>query len=816
MSCADLHVHSEYSKHPSEWFLQRLGAQESYTQLSEVYSIAKNLGMRFVTLTDHNTIEGAKRLAALYPEEAFISVEATTYFPENGCKVHVLIYDITEEQFAEIDVLRANIYDLREYIKKNDLAYSVAHATYSINGKLTYEILERLIVLFDVFESINGARNPHYNSLWTEALTALTQQDIERLQARYGIEPISNTPWKKGFTGGSDDHAGLFIGKTVTLSEAETKHDFIRSIKEKRTVAAGRGNDFKSFAFTIYKIAYDFSRHKTSSKGHDFLTILNRLLFEKQKGSFKSWLAMHRMKRKKNDTDKIIARFFSDLVVEIGSEPTIGTEEKIDRIYKSISQLLDDFFTMVMTSCFQNFKAGETGKMVKNLCAALPTVFLAAPFFSSLKHLHSDRELIHRLEDNYIEKKSPRKKRILWFTDTVNDVNGVAVSLKKFVAVAKKEKRHVRLAVAETQVEADDFIADRIVNFPVVYSYKPDFYDNYAMTFPSLLRSLEMIYAENPDEIIISTPGPVGIVGLIAGRILGIPVSGIYHTDFTTQAELILHDSTLTALAENYNRFFYSLMDEIKVPTEQYIELLAERGYEAEKMSVFKRGIDLTLFRPTTHRRDEIIRTYAIQDGFTLLWAGRVSRDKNIDFLAEVYKEIIKHKSDVNLILAGIGPALEELKTMFKEYPRVIFTGRIDRQELPYFYSLADAFIFPSTVDTFGMVILEAQACGLPAVVTDVGGPQEIVDDKKTGFVLPAFDLEAWVHTVMHLMKIKECEPALYERVRLCARSMVEKKYTWEKALEAIVGKKRSATVVKPRFNMSVKKHAINANKLAQ
>lgn len=816
MSCADLHVHSEYSKHPSEWFLQRLGAQESYTQLSDVYSIAKNMGMRFFTLTDHNTIEGAKRLAELYPEEAFISVEATTYFPENGCKIHVLIYDITEEQFAEIDVLRSNIYDLREYIKKNDLAYSVAHATYSINGKLTYDVLERLILLFDVFESINGARNPYYNSVWTAALKALTPQDINRLQAQYGIEPISNDPWKKGFTGGSDDHAGLFIGKTVTLSEAETKHAFIRSIKEKRTVAAGRSNDFKSFAFTIYKIAYDFSRQKTSNKGKDLLTMLNRLLFEKQKGNFKSWLAMYRMKRKKNDTDKIIARFFSDLVVEIGSEPTIGTEEKIDRIYKSISRLLDDFFTMVMTSCFQNFKDGETGKMIKNLCAALPTVFLAAPFFSSLKHLHSDRELIHRLEDHYLDKKNPRQKRIIWFTDTVNDVNGVAVSLKKFITVAKKEGRHVCLAVSETQVEADESIAERVINFPVVYTYTPEFYDNYAMTFPSLLRSLEMIYAENPDEIIISTPGPVGIVGLIAGRILGIPVRGIYHTDFTTQAELILQDSTLTALAENYTRFFYSFMDEIKVPTQQYIELLSERGYDAKKMSIFKRGIDVALFRPTAHRRAEIMRTYALQDGFTLLWVGRVSRDKNIDFMAEVYKKILTQKPDVNLIIAGIGPALGELKTIFKDYPRVIFTGRIDRQELPHFYSLADAFIFPSTVDTFGMVILEAQACGLPAIVTDVGGPQEIVDDKKTGFVLPAFDLDAWVQTIAHLIKIKESEPALYERVRLRARSMVEKKYTWEKALEAIIGERRRIQVVQPRFNISVRKWSAISKSVAQ
>jgi glycosyltransferase involved in cell wall biosynthesis len=399
-----------------------------------------------------------------------------------------------------------------------------------------------------------------------------------------------------------------------------------------------------------------------------------------------------------------------------------------------------------------------------------------------------------------LARQKSREKRILWFTDTVNDVNGVAVTLKKLTATAKENDRHVKLVVAVDKLVADDYIQDRVINLPVVYSYKPEFYQNYMMMFPSLLKSLETIYYEHPDEIIISTPGPVGIMGLIAARLLDVPVRGIYHTDFTVQAELILNDSTLTALAENYTRLFYSCMDEIKVPTRQYIDMLSERGYSAEKMSIFKRGIDINLFQYSQKRFEAIRHKYALRDGFTLLWAGRVSRDKNIAFLADVYKTIADERSDVNLIVAGIGPALSELKTMLKGYPRVVFTGKIERSELPNFYSLADAFVFPSTVDTFGMVILEAQACGLPALVTDIGGPQEIVQNKKTGFVLPAYDKEAWVGSIRHLIKIKESEPSLYERVRSRARMMVEKEYTWEKALEAIIGEKRRSRKVKVKY----------------
>ncbi len=105
----DLHVHSEYSRHPSEWFLKRIGAQESYTPVETVYQRCKAQGMTYVTLTDHNTIEGAMRLHAAHPEDSFVSVETTAYFPENGCKIHIAIYDITPAQFDRIEQIRTNI-----------------------------------------------------------------------------------------------------------------------------------------------------------------------------------------------------------------------------------------------------------------------------------------------------------------------------------------------------------------------------------------------------------------------------------------------------------------------------------------------------------------------------------------------------------------------------------------------------------------------------------------------------------------------------------------------------------------------------------
>jgi hypothetical protein len=146
---ADLHVHSCHSKHPGEWILQRLGAQESYTPVETIYRQAKEQGSAFVTLTDHNTIDGALELCRAHPEDCFVSTEATAYFPEDGCKVHTLCYDISPAQFATIQRARENICNLRDYLRQEDIACSVAHATFSVNNRLTLDHIEKLLVLFD-------------------------------------------------------------------------------------------------------------------------------------------------------------------------------------------------------------------------------------------------------------------------------------------------------------------------------------------------------------------------------------------------------------------------------------------------------------------------------------------------------------------------------------------------------------------------------------------------------------------------------------------------------------------------------------------
>lgn len=780
----DTHVHSTFSKHPSEWFLQKIGARESYTPVETVYAMAKQRGMHFVTLTDHNTIEGALQLVEAHPEDCFISTEATAYFPEDQCKIHILCLGITPGQFSVIQQARQNIYELRAYLRKENITCSVAHATYNVNNRLTLDILEKLILLFNVFEGLNGARSQIYNRTWKRTLKSLTPSDITRLQKKHGIEPWGDTSWIKGFTGGSDDHAGLLIAKAYTMAEAQTPKEFLQRIRERDSECAGRHGNHKTLAFAIYKIAYHFSCQQAGSSANSFWNTLHEVMFSERKLKFRERLAFRKLKRKRESHQQIITRFFEDLVENRADTP--HPDIMIDRVYDSLANLSDDFFTMISTSLEKDVTNGDPQRLIKNISAALPAAFLAAPFFSTMRHLHRDRDILRQLELNFGAKRCLKPRSILWFSDTVTDLNGVSISMQQLAECAHRTGRPMKLATSLPASESHK-LPPNTINLPCVYTATPEFYSAFTLRVPSLLKSIDLIAAEDPDEIIISTPGPIGLLGLVAARLLGVKCTGIYHTDFTAQVEHFIGDEWVSSVVELYTRTFYKFLDEVRVPTQAYINMLAERGLDPAHMSIFRRGIESAFPVDEPEQRAALAARLNLPEGFTFFWAGRLGKEKNTDLLLDLYERICEERTDCNLLIAGEGPELENMRHRMKDHPHVVFAGRIDRSELSHFYRLADAFIFPSTTDTFGMVILEAQACGLPCLVTEQGGPQEIVLPGKTGYVLPISQPHVWIQQMTQLVDRHRADPDAYAAWRKDIEELFTSGYAWETVLDEML-----------------------------
>lgn len=137
--------------------------------------------------------------------------------------------------------------------------------------------------------------------------------------------------------------------------------------------------------------------------------------------------------------------------------------------------------------------------------------------------------------------------------------------------------------------------------------------------------------------------------------------------------------------------------------------------------------------------------------------------------LAGIYRRLLALRPKVRLVVVGEGPYLDEMKESLKDLP-VTFTGFLAGEDLAQAYASSDIFIFPSATDTFGNVVLEAQASGLPVIVTDEGGPRKNLVPGKTGFIVPSKEKEVLLDTLVSLVD----DPAQRERMRVHAREYME------------------------------------------
>jgi glycosyltransferase involved in cell wall biosynthesis len=780
MPRADLHVHTKYSYHASEWFLQRLGANESYSEPETSRRLALERGMEYFTVTDHNSFDAAAELSERYPDSFIPGVESTAYFPEDRTKIHLLIYGLDGSQFTEIQKIRENIYDLREFVREHSLAYSVAHATYSMNG-LTITHLEKLILLFDVFESVNGGRNRLHNETWARLIKGLRPEHIEDLRKKHGVEPFGVDPWIKGFTGGSDDHGGLFVGKTWTVAEGETTENFLAGIRSRRSFGEGRYNDFMGLAFTVYKVAYDFSRVKSRGISNSPLSHLAAHVFEDRKLGFLDRIRVGRMKSGGESVADAIKRSLASLIEAMNLNSGSDVEEKLQIVYERIAEMSDILFGSFASDLEKHLRDVDLYKLIKDLTSSLYGMFLTAPFFSAFAHMYRNRHILDGLKARYNDILNGSGKKVLWFTDTLTDLNGVSMTLKTIGWMSARYDKDIRIVTCLPGKGDRSQLPPNVLDIPYVHSLKLPYYETYDIRIPSILNALKEIYREDPDEIFISTPGPVGLLGLLAGRLLNVKSVGVYHTDFSLEAREITDSEDLCTHLDSYVNWFYSSLQEILVPTKEYIEILEGRGIRRDKMKIFSRGIDTDSFFPVPAKDGET------SEGKHLLYVGRISRDKNLDFLMDVYDGLREDLGDLDLTIVGDGPYLLEMKEKFGSRADVRFTGAVSYDKLPEIYSSSDLFLFPSKTDTFGMAVLEAQACGLPGIVADIGGPKEIIIHGETGYVARSDNLQDWIAKSCNLLNKARGNCSEYLKMRQAARKMVQRDYTWAKKLSRLL-----------------------------
>jgi predicted metal-dependent phosphoesterase TrpH len=252
----DLHLHSYASGTATNWWVKSLGfgfeTRESYTPPEDAYRMAKQAGMDFVTLTDHETIDGA--LTLLDKPDFLVGEEVAATFPEDGNSVDVLIYGLDLNHHREIQSRRNNVYELVDYLRENGLVHILAHPMVSLGAPLDRTAIEKRLVLFGLWEFINGARPAEQNLLTRKVAAEVDALDLRQMATRHGL-PIPPHRSIAG-TGGSDDHGGLFVAATSTLiPRVNSVADLLAALAAGEVYPAGEDGSPEKIANTGFRIA---------------------------------------------------------------------------------------------------------------------------------------------------------------------------------------------------------------------------------------------------------------------------------------------------------------------------------------------------------------------------------------------------------------------------------------------------------------------------------------------------------------------------------------------------------------------------------
>lgn len=775
---ADLHVHSSHSNKPTYWALRKFKCPESFTSPRHIYDTARAAGMDYVTVTDHNTITGALEIAHL--PGVIIGAELTTYFPEDGCKVHVVTLGLTESIFRDLSQLRRNIYELAPYLHSHRIPHFLAHPLYAQNDKLTADHIEKLLLLFNTIEVRNGARARRFNVFTEELLNALTPMQIERMSEKHGIVPDGPEPWVKGRVGGSDDHGGLFIGRAWTSTRrGNTPAEFLEAVVGRETWAGGEDGDALTLAHSLYGIAYNFYRERLdrgTNRSTPFVNaLLNRMFETGRKMTIRERLRFFVRKnlpeiyeqRDGASFEEILDREAKRLLNDSGFMARISPESRNRKIFAITSYLANRMLYLYSEKLTRLSFSSGIFDIIQSLSTVGLVHLLISPYYLAFHHQHRGKELMGELAERFpLPNREGQREKIALFTDTLDEINGVAITIRRLIATARS--RGVELTVI-TASHKETGYADGVMNFKSIGDFVLPEYPEIRLNFPPILDVIDYVEREGFTSIHVSTPGTTGLLGLMTARLMDIPAAGTYHTDIPQYVRDLTNDEILEKAAWNYMIWFYGQLAEVMVPSASTRRQLVEQGLPEGKTRPLPRWVDIEAYSPQRREPDYWTRL-GIGDGVKLLYVGRVSREKNLALLTDAFHHILDCGAPAWLIVVGDGPYRAEMEARLRGYP-VLFTGYLEGENLQACYASADAFVFPSTTDTFGNVVLEAQASGLPVIVSDEGGPHELMMAGETGLVVPNMDVEGLAGAMLTLVR----DPDLMHTMGRNARAFAER-----------------------------------------
>lgn len=381
--------------------------------------------------------------------------------------------------------------------------------------------------------------------------------------------------------------------------------------------------------------------------------------------------------------------------------------------------------------------------------------------------------------------------RVAYFTDSYLEVNGVAHTSRMLTAFARRRDLPLLCVHAAAAGTRDAMLwKEGSLQRLELPRTRCGFTLDSELRFDLLMMrharlALETVRQFAPDVIHITGPSDIGLLGLFLAHKLGLPIVMSWHTNVHEYAEQRLSSILARLLPGLPDLRRISLARAAKAASLQLTMLAYRRGnvflapnedlgrmirhYTHGPVLQMRRGVDTELFSPVKRARQNAL--------FTIGYVGRLTPEKNVRLLAALEKGLLAAGlRDFRFVIAGAG---SERSWLERQMQATQFVGVLHGEALARMYANLDLFVFPSRTDTFGNVVLEAQASGVPAVVSDQGGPKFIIRDGETGLV--ANGDSGFLDAVIRLMT----QPDRHRRMRDAARELACHA-SWERIFEQV------------------------------
>ena len=738
-SRVDMHCHSTASLLSKLGVQTSLGLPECATPPEDVLELATRRGMDFVTLTDHDTIAGALEIAD--DPRVFLSEELTVAFKGEPQHVHVLCYDITPDDHEWLQAHNDDVEACAEYLHENEIATALAHPFYAVEAPLTPRHRRRLAQLFPVWETRNGSRARELNA-----------------PAAIYIETHGGTG-----IGGTDDHAGVDIGRTFTETPyCSTPQEFLAHVRAGRAAARGEQGSAAKWAHAAMALATRALGAGVPGAKPDPRAVLKMVERVMGEGDKRSGAATTDLGP--DDARTLLAAWLDAVELDLGDGGLLAYLQDDDVSHadlfrrarraheRKLARAVDE---VVAQAASPEPDLGRAASGLFDACIAAIPYAPAAAFLGKEKGKLVQRE--------------GERLRVALVADGVGGMHGVTHTLD--------EIRERGVPGFEVEVVGTDANVDRRLS--AVAEVDIPFYAGLKVGVPSLPGIVETLAEGRYDLVHLCSPGPSGVAAALIARMMDLPILGSYHTELAAYAGLRTADPKLELYARMAMAAFYGQCRHVLTPSPQSDQVLRQMGIAEEKIGRWDRGVDLGRFDPA-------LRVEGLfGDGFNILYAGRLTREKGADLLADAFLKARERDPRLHLVLAGGGPEEGQLRAALGEH--ATFLGWQEGAELARTYASADAFLFASRTDTFGQVLLEAQASGLPVIAVAEGGPLSLIEDGVTGLLR-----EPWAGALAEAVVELAAQPLLRERLARSARVAVRER-TWERALGRLADGYRAA-----------------------